>query len=88
MHLLRAADQRRAHRRQEGDRPIRDGEVVTACQVACPTQAIGFGDMSDPTTEVSRQKASGRNYPLLPEANTRPSTTYLARVEPDPEDGA
>jgi Fe-S-cluster-containing dehydrogenase component len=70
------------------DRKIRDGEVVTACQAACPTRAIGFGDMSDPATAVSREKASGRNYPLIPEANTRPSTTYLARVEPDPEEKA
>jgi molybdopterin-containing oxidoreductase family iron-sulfur binding subunit len=70
------------------DRDVRDGEVVTACQAACPTQAISFGDMSDPGTAVSRDKASGRNYPLIPEANTRPSTTYLARLEPDPEDGA
>ena len=67
------------------DRPIRDGEVVTACQAACPTQAISFGDASDPTTAVSGAKASGRNYPLIPEANTRPSTTYLARVEPEPD---
>ena len=44
--------------------------------------------MSDPTSAVSAQKASGRNYPLLAEASTRPSATYLARVEPDPEDGA
>jgi molybdopterin-containing oxidoreductase family iron-sulfur binding subunit len=70
------------------DRAVRDGEVVTACQAACPTQAIGFGDMSDPGTAVSAAKASGRNYPLLPEANTRPSTTYLARVTPGPEDEA
>ncbi|TPE51057.1 4Fe-4S dicluster domain-containing protein [Amaricoccus solimangrovi] len=70
------------------DRPIRDGEVVTACQAACPTEAITFGDMSDPETAVSRAKASGRDYPLIPEANTRPSTTYLARVRPDPEESA
>ncbi len=69
------------------DRPIADGEVVTACQGACPTHAIAFGDVTDPEAEVSKLKASGRNYPLLPEANTLPSTTYLARVvEPGPED--
>lgn len=62
------------------DRPIADGEVVTACQAACPTQAIVFGDVSDDDTAVSRRKGSGRDYPLLPEANTRPRTTYQARI--------
>lgn len=62
------------------DREIRDGEVMTACQVACPTQAIVFGDVSDGTSQVSRRKASGRDYDLLPETNTRPRTTYQARI--------
>ncbi len=62
-------------------RPILDGEVVTACQQACPTQAIVFGDVVDPGTRVSRRKAEERNYSLLEEANTRPRTTYLARFE-------
>ncbi len=63
------------------NRPIRDGEVVTACQQACPTQAIVFGDIVDGTTAVAQQKASRRSYTLLEEANTRPRTTYLAKVE-------
>lgn len=62
-------------------RAIRDGEVVTACQQACPTQAIVFGDVVDPDTEVSRLKASPRDYSLLEEVNTWPRTTYLARIE-------
>lgn len=62
------------------DRAIRDGEVMTACQAACPTQAIVFGDISDGTSQVSRRKASGRDYDLLPETNTRPRTTYQARI--------
>ncbi len=62
------------------DRPIRDGEVRTACQQACPTDAIIFGDLSDSASAVSRRKASGRDYALLPEANTRPRTTYGARI--------
>ncbi|MNR92113.1 Tetrathionate reductase subunit B precursor [compost metagenome] len=69
-------------------RPIRDGEVRTACQSACPTKAIVFGDMNDPESEVSRWKASPLSYGLLEELNTRPRTTYLARVQnPNPELG-
>jgi molybdopterin-containing oxidoreductase family iron-sulfur binding subunit len=63
-------------------RDIRDGEVVTACQQACPTKAIVFGNILDPAAEVTRRKASARDYALLEEANTRPRTTYLARIEP------
>jgi Fe-S-cluster-containing dehydrogenase component len=62
------------------DRPIRDGEVVTACQQACPTQAIVFGDVNDPDSAVSGLKRSTRNYALLGELNTKPRTTYLGRL--------
>ncbi|EZP74468.1 hypothetical protein BV96_00558 [Sphingomonas paucimobilis] len=62
------------------DRPIREGEVTTACQAACPTLAIVFGDISNEKSEVSRRRASGRDYDLLPEANTRPRTSYQARI--------
>jgi molybdopterin-containing oxidoreductase family iron-sulfur binding subunit len=68
------------------NRPIRDGEVRTACQQACPTDAIVFGDIKDPKSAVARRKAQGRSYALLEEVNTRPRTTYLARIE-EPEDG-
>jgi molybdopterin-containing oxidoreductase family iron-sulfur binding subunit len=61
-------------------RPMRDGDVVTACQQACPTGAIVFGDITDPDSAVSKRKASLRDYSLLEEANTWPRTTYLARV--------
>jgi len=68
------------------DRPIRDGEIVTACQQVCPTQAIAFGDMNDPNSQVSRLKASKLNYGLLTHLNTRPHTTYLAKLRnPNPE---
>ncbi len=68
------------------DREIRDGEVVTACQAACPTGAIVFGDINDPNSRVSRLKATQLNYGLLTELNTRPRTTYLARLRnPNPE---
>jgi MoCo/4Fe-4S cofactor protein with predicted Tat translocation signal len=62
------------------DRDIRDGDVVTACQAACPTDAIIFGNINDPNSQVSKRKASPLNYPLLAELNTRPRTTYLAVV--------
>jgi len=68
-------------------RPIRDGEVQTACQQACPTSAIVFGDVADPETAVSQRKASPRDYTLLEEVNTWPRTTYLARVEDEPPRG-
>jgi len=66
-------------------RKIRDGEVKTACQQACPTNAIIFGNLNDPNSEVSKQKATPLNYTLLAELGTRPHTTYLAKVKnPNP----
>ena len=62
------------------DREIRDGEIVTACESACPTQAITFGNLNDPNSRVANLKASPRNYSMLAELNTRPRTTYLAAV--------
>ena len=67
------------------DRDIRDGEIVTACQAACPTEAIVFGNINDPNSRVARLKASPRNYTMLEDLNTRPRTTYLAAVKnPNP----
>jgi molybdopterin-containing oxidoreductase family iron-sulfur binding subunit len=63
------------------DRPIRDGEIVTACQAACPTQAIIFGNINDPDSQIAKAKATPLNYGLLEELNTRPRTTYLAEVK-------
>ena len=61
--------------------PIADGDVVTACQAACPTRAIHFGDLNDrDQRRRPRASASPRHYALLDELNTRPRTTYLARV--------
>jgi len=64
----------------KADRRIRDGEVVTACQAVCPTQAITFGDINDPSSRVKALKASPLNYALLGELNTQPRTTYLAKL--------
>lgn len=67
-------------------REIRDGEVRTACQSACPAGAIEFGDLQDATSKVGRWKAEPTNYGLLAELNTMPRTTYLANLRnPNPE---
>ncbi|MGH9509844.1 MAG: 4Fe-4S dicluster domain-containing protein, partial [Terriglobales bacterium] len=70
------------------DRPVRDGEILTACQQACPADAIVFGNQNDKSSRVAKLKAESRNYGLLAELNTRPRTTYLAAVRnPNPELG-
>ena len=62
------------------DRRIKDGEAAPACQTACPTRAIVFGDLNDPNAEVARLKKEPRDYGVLADINTRPRTTYLAAV--------
>jgi len=71
---------------EKQNRPIADGEIVTACESACPAQAIVFGNANDPNSRVAKLKAQARSYSILGELNTRPRTTYLAAVRnPNPE---
>jgi len=63
-----------------GSKKPEDGAVKTACQQACPTNAISFGDLTDSNSEVSRKKRNDRNYVMLEEINVRPRTSYLARL--------
>lgn len=62
-----------------------DGEVIPACAQACPTDAIYFGDMTGKDNQIMKVKASNRNYQMLEELNTRPRTSYLAKItNPNP----
>jgi molybdopterin-containing oxidoreductase family iron-sulfur binding subunit len=70
---------------EKEDRPIKDGEVVTACQAACPTRAISFGNKNDPKAQVNDKRSEKQHYALLGHLGTRPRTTYLARLRnPNP----
>ncbi len=74
---------------KKANRPVRDGEVLTACQQACPSAAITFGNIQDPESAVHMLRNSARNYGLLEDLGTRPRTTYLAKLKnPNPEFGA
>jgi molybdopterin-containing oxidoreductase family iron-sulfur binding subunit len=70
-------------------RDIREGEVRTACQQACPTRAIVFGDLRAPGAEVKRHHEDPRHYKLLNELGTKPRTVHLVRLKnPAPKEGA
>jgi molybdopterin-containing oxidoreductase family iron-sulfur binding subunit len=62
------------------DTPIADGRIMTACEQACPTRAITFGNINDRTARVVAEKGEPTSYAMLAELGTRPRTTYLARV--------
>jgi molybdopterin-containing oxidoreductase family iron-sulfur binding subunit len=71
---------------EKENRDIRDGEVVTACQAACPANAIVFGDTNNKGSKVSQLKQESRDYGLLAELNTKPRTTYLGKLtNPNPD---
>jgi MoCo/4Fe-4S cofactor protein with predicted Tat translocation signal len=73
---------------KKAQRPLRDGEILTACQQVCPTEAIVFGDIKNAEAAVTQLKAQPLNYTLLAELNTRPRTSYLARLKnPNPKIG-
>ena len=68
------------------NRAVRDGDIVTACQQSCPTNAIIFGNQNDKGSKVAKRKAAERNYPVLADLNYKPRTTYTAGViNPNPE---
>jgi MoCo/4Fe-4S cofactor protein with predicted Tat translocation signal len=65
---------------KKAGREIRDGDIVTACQQACPTQTIVFGNIADKNSAVSKMRSDPRSYLLLEELQTRPRTSHLAKL--------
>ncbi|MCK6446772.1 MAG: 4Fe-4S dicluster domain-containing protein [Planctomycetes bacterium] len=80
-YCIQRINQARIQAGREGNRPIADGEIVTACQTVCPAEAIVFGDKNDPKSKVSAWRAEPHHYGILEDVNTKPRTTYLAKVE-------
>ena len=68
------------------NRPLKDGEIKTACQTACPTDGIVFGDMNDPNSQVSKMFKNERSYALLEEWHAAPSVRYQAKIRNNGKD--
>ena len=80
-YCIQRIEQGRIAARREGDRPLRDGDIRTACQQTCPAEAIVFGDLNDADSRVAKLHALPRTYGMLdPELNTKPRTQYVAKV--------
>ncbi len=87
-YCVQRIQEKKIQARAEGGRPLKDGEILTACQQTCPASAIVFGDLKDPNSKVAQLKQKDRNYVMLGEINIRPRTSYLARLRnPHPELG-
>ncbi len=85
-YCVQRIEEARIKARVDGRRPIKEGEIKTACQQTCPAEAITFGNINDPNSRVAKLKKQERNYAMLAELGIKPRTTYLARLRnPNPE---
>jgi MoCo/4Fe-4S cofactor protein with predicted Tat translocation signal len=85
-YCVQRIEEKKIQAMREGHRALKDGEIRTACQQVCPAEAVVFGNINDPASRVSRLRRHNRGYGLLAELNTKPRTTYLAKLRnPNPE---